>query len=912
MIYIVLIIAGGWVGLWLGDVSEEVLGLVAGAVIGVLFAQRHGMQKRIRELAQRVELLSASQAAEATVQPEPAAEAEPPEPAGASPEDRWATAAESMAAGATPDEVTAAQAAPEKPVEPAQAAVEPEPIPAAPTPLEKGFVAAKDWLTSGNVPVKIGVIVSFFGVAFLLKYAVERQVLSVPIELRYLGVAVGAAVMLGFGWRLRERLRVYALSLQGGGIGVLYLTIFGAFRLHPLLPSTFAFFLLVALTVFAGVLAVIQNARALAVLGITGGFLAPILISTGSGNHVGLFSYYLLLNAAVLGIAWFRAWRFLNLLGFVFTFGVGTLWGYRYYTPELFASTQPFLIAYFVFYQAIAILYAFRQPPQLRGLVDGTLIFGTPVIAFALQSRLVEGTEYGLAISAVVVAVFYTLIAIWLHRTPGKQLRLLIESYVALGVAFATIAIPLALDDRWTAVAWAMEGAALVWIGVRQDGVLARLTGFVLLGASGVAFMRYGWVNDVAMPVANGNFLGGMLIALSSLFSARYLAADRNPMRLQGLLSVPLLLWGLGWWLSTGAAEILDHGPDDNRLHLFTAFLAISAGALAWIARRFDWLAARRATLGYLPLLPVLVPLYLLDNQHFFEGFGSLAWAAVAAAHFGVLRAYDDGRGRIEGIWHFAGVLFLVGVFSLETGWWMGDSDISDVWAVSTSFLVPLAAAMLILWTRERLAWPIRRYWSAYLAASGVLIVAQLIGVGGAGLDNPGDPQPLPYLPLFNPFDVLTLLGLVVGLQFLLVVRSSSAWLEDNREQVAYVLWGAAAFVLTTISVVRGVHHFGDVPWQEQALVGSVSVQSALSIYWAMLGFGGMIWGARQSHRGIWLAGTGLMALVVIKLFLVDLGNTGTVARIVSFLGVGVLLLVVGYLAPAPPKQEIEDDASPT
>ena len=52
------------------------------------------------------------------------------------------------------------------------------------------------------------------------------------------------------------------------------------------------------------------------------------------------------------------------------------------------------------------------------------------------------------------------------------------------------------------------------------------------------------------------------------------------------------------------------------------------------------------------------------------------------------------------------------------------------------------------------------------------------------------------------------------------------------------------------------------------------------------------------------LTGTGLMALVVVKLFLVDLGNTGTVARIVSFLGVGVMLLVVGYFAPAPPKRK--------
>ena len=104
------------------------------------------------------------------------------------------------------------------------------------------------------------------------------------------------------------------------------------------------------------------------------------------------------------------------------------------------------------------------------------------------------------------------------------------------------------------------------------------------------------------------------------------------------------------------------------------------------------------------------------------------------------------------------------------------------------------------------------------------------------------------------------------------------------------------------------MHHLGDVPWQQRGLTSSVSVQSALSIYWAILGFGGMVWGARHRNRAIWIVGTGLMALVVVKLFAIDLGNTGTVARIVSFLGVGALLLVVGYYAPAPPRIATDTD----
>lgn len=882
------IILGAIGGSWLADLDRTVFGVFAGGIIAYLLAKQRATQAKFAEFEKELDRLaqrsppavSKTVTTQAPVQAPPVSLYERDEPPAST------DSKPSQRAASTPSMSTR----PESAARP----------PRAPGPVEKLLAAAKGWLTTGNVPVKIGVIVSFFGVAFLLKYAVEHQVLVVPIEIRYLLVAMSAGVLLAIGWRLRTRLRVYALSLQGGGIGILYLTIFAAFRVHPLLPAPFAFALLVLLTAGAGVLAVLQDARALAVLGIVGGFLAPVLVSTGSGNHVALFSYYLLLNSAILGIAWYRSWRDLNLIGFVFTFGVATMWGYEYYRPELFASTEPFLVVHFLFYQAIAILFAFRQPPNLRGIVDGTLVFGTPVVAFALQSQLLEGSEYGLAISAMVVAIAYTLTALWLHRSQGKSMRLLVESFVALAVAFATISIPLALDDRWTAVAWALEGAALVWVGVRQQGMLAKLSGTALIGASGFAFVADGW-HTVATPVINGNFLGGMLISVSSVFSAHYLTADKTPMRMQAWLAVPLLLWGLAWWGGTGTAEIMDRAPDDAKLHLLTAFIAASVGLLAWMGRHYDWTAARRATLGFLPVLPVIALLYLIKHDHLLAGAGTLSWLAAIAAHFALLRIYDNGRGRLEGLWHFAGAIFFISVISYEVHWRV-DVGFSDVWAASAAILTTLLGAVLIIFGRERLSWPLQRYWNAYLAAAVLMVAFQVFAIAVAGIDDPGDPAPIPYIPILNPFDLLTLAGLTIAIFCIQSVQSTSNWLGQDRQLYAYIGWGLVAFLLSTIAVVRATHHFTDVPWDSWSLSHSVSVQSSLSIYWAILGLGGMIVGARRSLRWVWLTGAALMALVVAKLFLVDLGNTGTVARIVSFLGVGVMLLVVGYFAPAPPR----------
>lgn len=182
-------------------------------------------------------------------------------------------------------------------------------------------------------------------------------------------------------------------------------------------------------------------------MGVSGGFLAPILASTGGGSHVMLFSFYALLNFGILVIAWYKAWRVLNLLGFAFTFVIGLSWGARYNRPELFASTEPFLILFFLFYAAIAVLFALRQEATIKNRVDGTLVFGTPVIAFGLQTALVRDFEYGAAFSALALSGFYLLLAKIVFAKASDNVRLLGEAFSALGVVFGTLAIPLALED---------------------------------------------------------------------------------------------------------------------------------------------------------------------------------------------------------------------------------------------------------------------------------------------------------------------------------------------------------------------------------------------------------------------------------------------------------------------------------
>jgi uncharacterized membrane protein len=84
-------------------------------------------------------------------------------------------------------------------------------------------------------------------------------------------------------------------------------------------------------------------------------------------------------------------------------------------------------------------------------------------------------------------------------------------------------------------------------------------------------------------------------------------------------------------------------------------------------------------------------------------------------------------------------------------------------------------------------------------------------------------------------------------------------------------------------------------------------VQASLSIFWSMLALLTMLSATRLRLRPLWLTGAGLMGVVVVKLFFIDLSNVGGIERIVSFIGVGLLMLVIGYVSPVPPSLPAEE-----
>ncbi|MET0333706.1 MAG: DUF2339 domain-containing protein [Rhizobacter sp.] len=412
----------------------------------------------------------------------------------------------------------------------------PRPAPApAPTLEERMPPFLRNLIFGGNTIVKVGVLILFLGLAFLLRYAAER--VTVPVELRYAGVALLGAALLVLGWRLRERKDGYGLILQGAGIGVFYLTTLAALKISQLLPTELAFGFLFAVTLLSAVLAMAQNAPWLAYVAAAEGFAAPVLVSSGSGNHIALFSYLAILDVGIFLMAWFRAWRPLNLIGAVGTFTLAGAWAQKYYTDALYPSTQAFLLFFFVLFTLVGVLFARRAlalgaEPDARhplgqraaqtlaqvGRVDSTLAFGVPLASFGLQYLLVRDWEFGPAWAALGFSLFYLLLGGMLLRGGKLRYALLGEAYVIVSVIFGTLAIPLALEGEWTGATWAVEAAGMYWLGTRQQRRYARAFALLVLGAATVRLVSaLGLDFTPGTPLFTGSVLGLLMLAASAL-----------------------------------------------------------------------------------------------------------------------------------------------------------------------------------------------------------------------------------------------------------------------------------------------------------------------------------------------------------------------------------------------------------
>jgi len=763
------IVIGLLLGAAFGSFQAAMLLAAIGAFLGYMFSRENaqnaestavralerklqGLQEQLLRMSQRITELEARWTAKDAPQPtglatppdaEAVAQPEAPAPASVPSEPKQAAANEAPVATAhlntSGAPVTQSMPLPQPapaPAAPARSAT-PKPTitptpkkPAEPTWLQ---LFIQRWVIGGNPLVKVGVLILFLGLAFLLRYVAEHSV--VPIELRYAGVAATGIALLLLGWRWRHKQDNYGVILQGAGIGVLYLTTLAGMKLHPLIPTQFGFAILFGVAVFAALLAILQDALALAVVAALGGFAAPVLASTGSGNHIALFTYLTMLNLGIVAVAWFKTWRVLNLIGFACSFILASAWGEKYYQPELYGTAQPFLLLLFALYVLITFLFARRtlgtlgtqdnttadefekhalQAAPHVSYVDGSLAFGVPLATFGLQYLLVRHAENGAAFSALWFGLVYIVLAFVLFRKTGMRYALLNETMIALAVIFGSLSIPLGLEQKWTAAAWALEAAGVYWIGIRQLRLHARLFALLLLFGSAVYF-ALGLHIAAGDAVLHGSSLGSAMLALA--------------------------IWFVYSLLRRAPAQQL-HGFEYAMRGWLVAFGSLFVALMPFLTWPMDWACTALAILG---TAAVFAAQRLSERPLMYWGCG---YQALAGALFmTTLRSSSDGSALGNG-WTGLLAASLIGASMLAGVWAMARhvhaqtnddttpakvSGVASLTMLAGLAFINLAPLFVLPWRFAAMIWPLTGiatlWWAVRTRHAGALAFALALQV---------------------------------------------------------------------------------------------------------------------------------------------------------------------------------------
>jgi len=795
----------------------------------------------------------------------------------------------------------------------------------------------------------IGIIAVTFGVAFFLKFAFDKQWIG-PGARVSLSAIVGI-VLLYVGERLRKRgLKAYAYILSGGGLLILYLSDFAAYNFYHLIPQPLAFLLMAGVTATAVLLSVRLNALPVAILGLVGGFLTPVLLSTGVDNEIGLFTYVALLDAGVLAVAYFKRWRSLDFLSFAGTVAITIGWAFKFYEPQKVWTTLVFLSVFFILYSLLAIFHNVLPGRPTRWF-DVALAIANATFYFGLSYLML--TEAGFdhstpATQALLVSIFFTQLFYMTWRWSPED-GFLRYSYVGAAVTFLSIAVAIQLELHWVTIAWAVEAFMLAWVGLRSGERAARHAAIaVFCVAVGHWFFwdmpefAFG-VDPLFIPLLNRRALSGAVLVGAIAGAAwLYRRAGELDDNERELVRTFLLLTGNAVALTlltldmndfftarlfqSGAAQASLRGPLEN-----TRQFSISTLWILYAAITVSLGVLRRSRLlrwgGLVLLVAAISKVVALDS-----GFYAASWhlpvfnltfmiyvllVAVLAFAAWLYRRHPvadeiEQRGMPPVLIVAANVLALtalslevLGYYSrLLTSAAVDGSSPEIVSRFQEGRIFTLALVWILYATCAFLigAWRNARAWRwggmILLAFTGPLVFASLIYYDAAWHT----------LILNRTFAVFAVFVAALWLITRTYARSGKAFEEAlTMRRIATVAANLLAIValsaeaagyyeakITAELARTGASYWSDdfpAPLRNLALAKQLS----LSVVWGLYASGLLVVGQLRRLLMLRVMGLALLSVTILKAFFWDLSSLDRIYRIISFIMLGAILLVVSY-----------------
>ncbi|HEX9891287.1 MAG TPA: DUF2339 domain-containing protein, partial [Actinomycetota bacterium] len=332
---------------------------------------------------------------------------------------------------------------------------------------------------------RLGALALLLGAGFAFSYAVERGLIG-PAARVAIGVLAGLAMLVAGEVSRRRDWPGLAQAVSAGGLGVLTLAVWAAYSLYGLVLPVTAFASFAVITAGGVAIAIRHDSQPLAALTVIGGFLNPFL-ADGLEIPSGMLTYILILDAGVLVLGLRRRWRGLEWLAFTGTWlTVSTVAIDGGFEAVVGASPAPWSLRGFaMLFWALFTIHLFAAELSARRPTRG----GDQVLALANGIALLAVMMELLSVSDEPWRAAFTLGMAFVHGVLGVLSTLagrrpLAMAMYGAAVMFVTVLIPMELQGRWVAAAWAVEAVVLIVLSRGAEGARGRLVGAGLLGVS--------------------------------------------------------------------------------------------------------------------------------------------------------------------------------------------------------------------------------------------------------------------------------------------------------------------------------------------------------------------------------------------------------------------------------------------
>lgn len=372
-------------------------------------------------------------------------------------------------------------------------------------------------LIAGRWMNYVGILALLFAVAFFLEYAFENNWVG-PRGRVGIGLLIGSAL---YPWshRLLDRgYKFFSEGIAGLGAAVLYLSLWSGWHYYHIFLQSAAFALMIVVTAATAIVAVGRNSERIAVLALLGGVITPEIVSTGHDQELVLFTYLAVLGAGMLGLARTRDWKTLPPIQFLSTLIYFWGWYSEFYNDAALERTMFFATVFFLLFAALPVARS-RRKGELSMLEGGIVLVNALCYLIALRVLLWPGHRWVLTVAVIALASLHLAIERALPPKTGNDRHVAQVIFAGLALLFVTLAIPIRLDGRWITMAWVIEGAILIWSGLRIRIAAMRGAGYLLFA------IVVGRLTLIAIPA--GQFLLNARFATFAVSVACFLLAWR-------------------------------------------------------------------------------------------------------------------------------------------------------------------------------------------------------------------------------------------------------------------------------------------------------------------------------------------------------------------------------------------------